>query len=107
MTSGWREEAEGSPEAGGEESDRDRETWRERDRHSDGQTDRRAGGHSRRQAETEVKDRRETVGEGRKQKQTERCVLNPGVIVQRERDATWPGKVRHKECAVPGCGSEL
>ena len=32
VTSGWREEAEASPEAGGEEGDGDRETWRERDR---------------------------------------------------------------------------
>ena len=40
VTSGWREEAEASPEAGGEEGDGDRETWRERDRHSDGQADR-------------------------------------------------------------------
>lgn len=83
VTSGWREEAEGSPEAGGEESDRDRETWRERDRHSDGQTDRRAGDIRRRQAETE-RPRQTRQWEGRSRNRP-KGVLNPGVIVQRER----------------------
>lgn len=97
MTSRWREEAEASPEASGEESDRHRETWRERDRHSDGQTERRAGDIRRRQAET---------AGGHKQKQTERCPEPRSHIA--ERDATWLGKVRHKDAKpVPSPGSEL
>ena len=71
VTSGWREEAEASPEAGGEEGDGDRETWRETDRHSDGQADRWAGDIRRRQAETE---RPRQMRHGRAEAETDRKV---------------------------------
>lgn len=61
MTSRWREGAEADPEAGGEESDRDRrERYTKTERHSDGQTDRQTG----REHATEAGRDRETKTDG-------------------------------------------
>lgn len=98
MTSRWREEAEADPEAGGEESDRDRrERYTETERHSDGQTDRQSGNMQQRQAETERPRQTETAGR-QKQKQAESCPEPRSHIS--ERDAPWLGEVSHRECAV-------
>ena len=78
MTSRWREEAEASPEASGEESDRQRCGGRETDTQTDRQRDGQGTFDGGRQRQREGISRNRPKG-----------VLNPGVTLQREMPPGW------------------